>query len=1324
MILLSNSFRAKLIFALFMSISFYTNAQKEVESAKNQLLKSNQPYEVQLLSQRDIDEMSISSAYRSPSTNWFHVYFNQRYKKIEVYNALLNVVLQNNNVVHVSNQFVPKIEKFNVTDIPKIAPLDAISAACKHLGVNPDDVTFISSEALNNSTIEEAIFSANSISDEKIKTKLYWLPSENNQSIRLVWNVNIQIKATNDWWNVRIDAQTGEYIEKNNWTVNCNFDHPSSGQCEHQKLQLYQNQAPFLPIVANSYNVFDIPLEAPTFGSRSIVTNPYTRFVPTGTGPGATNGWHDNGTTSYTTTQGNNVLAQEDTDANNNTAGNMPNSPTLEFDFPYSFGPSTSGVNQNAAITNLFYWNNLIHDVLYKYGFDEPSGNFQTNNMSRGGNGNDHVLADAQDGGGTNNANFSTPIDGTNGRMQMYLWSNQGTVTNLTVNSPAGIAGVYTAVQSAFSTNNKLNGSITGDLVLVDDAGAAVTTSLGCLLPYDNLANIAGKIAVVDRGGTSCNFVTKVKNAQNAGAIAVIVVNNVSTTPIAMGGTDNTITIPAFMITQANGTSIKAQLTAGQTVNATLNNNGGYQPDGDFDNGIISHEYGHGWSNRLTGGPANSSCLSNAEQMGEGWSDFLGLMLTTDWSAQTPTTASANVPRGIGTYAIGQATTGGGIRPFPYSYNMASVNPTVTYSGVGNTATFSQPHGIGSIWCTMLWDMAWEIIFQDNQIVNDISNTSNWVGNAAAFKLVNEGLRLQKCSPSFVDGRDAILKADDMLFNGKYKCSIWKAFARRGLGVNASTGSSSNDRTVTQDFSLPGGVTIEKSVLPLAQNEGGNVTYTLKATCGCSAATVNITDNLPTTLTYVNGSANNNGSLSGNTLTWANQSFVAKEIKIYSFQATVGTGTFAQTSQAINDNFDGSTPTGSWVTGAITGTKNWTDNAAFFNSNATSKFAVNDVTISDFTLTSGVDYNILGPAVLSFWHKFDTEEDWDGGVVEITTNNGVSWTDLGAYFINNGYQGSIGAAGRIGFSGTSNWILSQINLEAFCGKTVRIRFRMFSDDNTVCPSGANCGWYIDDVILNIPSGINNTANSGTGSTDNACLQVTQTLFPSVQAKVFLQSVDSGTGIMDDYVKTLSNFPVSDPYSTTPLNSNFIHVNSGGTASTNAITLAVTGNDAIVDWVFLELRSGTSGNTTVVSTRAALLQKDGDIVDMDGVSPVKFTGATLGSYYISVRHRNHLGFRTSNLVSLSSTPVLLNFTNNSVTLHGATPVAVVGSVFAMNSGDSNFDGSIDAFDTILWETQNGLFDDYTSNADYNLDGSVDAFDTILWELNNGKFQELD
>ena len=1296
----------------FGNIAFSQNME---ENVRNQLLlkRSSGFDNVPLVSQRDLRDMVVSSAYHSPSTGFYHLYFNQRYKGIEVYNALLNIVVKQNNIAHIENQFFQKIDKLNPSTEASISPERALELAASYLKINLTATEQISTTLLPDGNITEAIFRDKSITTEDIKIKLYWLPSEDGNSVRLVWNVNIETPMTSDWWNLRFDARTGEFIEKNNWVAHCSFDRTFI-PFTPENVQSARNQQMTESIAAESYTVFNIPLEAPTFGNRTVVTSPYTTFVPAGTGPGTTNGWHNDGTTSYTTTRGNNVLAQDDTDNNNNTPGNMPNSAILEYDYPYTFGPNTASGNQLAAITNLFYWNNLIHDVLYRFGFDEPSGNYQANNLGRGGAGNDFVYADAQDGGGTNNANFSAPVDGSNGRMQMYLWTGSAS-TSMTVNTPAIIAGSYTTYESGFSVNNKLLNPLTGDLILVDDAGTA-TTSFGCS-PFDNAALVTGKIAVIDRGGTTpCNsFTTKVKNAQLAGAIAVIVVNNVSTTPITMGGTDNTITIPAFMISQANGNSIKSQLTAGQTVNVTLNPSTAYQPDGDFDNGIIAHEYGHGWSIRLTGGPANSGCLSNVEQGGEGWSDYLALMLTTNWANQTPTLASANVARGIGTYAISQPTTGGGIRPFPYSYNKTGINNSVTYAAVGNTS-FSQPHGIGSIWCTILWDMTWEIIFQDNQIVPDIYNTSNLVGNVAALKLVNEGLRLQKCSPSFIDARNAILQADQLLFNGKYKCSIWKAFARRGVGANASTGSSTNDRTVTEDYSMPAGVEVKKDVSPLVVPEGGTVTFTLTATCGCSNTSTTITDPLPSTLTYVNGSANNGGTLSGSTVTWSNQSFLANEVRTYSFQAKTGNGTYAAPVVNLNDDFDGSTPSGTWTTTATTGTTNFVNSSTFVRSGSTSKFAANPTTSTDFKMNNSISYTLNGKGILSFWHRYNTEDGWDGGSVEISTNNGTTWIDLGPYFITNGYSGF--------FTGNSNgWIQSQADLSAFMGSTALIRFKMVTDANTDCGT-ANCGWYIDDVNLTTRSAIKNTASTSSGSTDDAVVEITNVSNPVVRAKVFLNNYDSSAGLMSDNLKDLINFPLSDPYSTMPYSTGFIHVNSGATATTNPGVLSVSGNNSIVDWVFLELRTGISGSTSVAYTRAALLQRDGDIVDMDGSSPVTFSNAPSGNYYVAVRHRSHLGFRTLGQISLNSNGNLLDFTNNSVPLNGSSPLRQVGGIFTMNGGDANFDGSVDSIDSVTWANQNGLFDDYMLNADYNLDASSDSVDTVIWELNNGNYQELD
>src|SRR6185436_9882108 len=121
-------------------------------------------------------------------------------------------------------------------------------------------------------------------------------------------------------------------------------------------------------------------------------------------------------------TRGNNVDAHLDTDADD--VADLPRfqgSAFRVFDFPLDLAQDPS-TYRNAAVTQLFYWGNFMHDKLYELGFTEAAGNFQTDNFARGGLGGDAVEADAQDGSGVNNANFSTPPDGSAGRMQMYIF--------------------------------------------------------------------------------------------------------------------------------------------------------------------------------------------------------------------------------------------------------------------------------------------------------------------------------------------------------------------------------------------------------------------------------------------------------------------------------------------------------------------------------------------------------------------------------------------------------------------------------------------------------------------------------------------------------------------------------------------------------------------------------------------------------------------------------------------------------------------------------------------------------------------------------------
>jgi extracellular elastinolytic metalloproteinase len=312
-----------------------------------------------------------------------------------------------------------------------------------------------------------------------------------------------------------------------------------------------------------------------------------------------------------TVTTGNNVEAYLDSDANNqpdavNTA-DLQNghafSSIQDFTFPFTLGvdPRTQ---RAASVANLFYFNNIIHDFSYRLGFTEAAGNFQTNNFGRGGTGNDSVRAEAQDGSGTNNANFGTPPEGQRPRMQMFLFT---------------------------------------------------------------------------RGTTDLND----------------------------------------------------------------------DRDASFDGDVVLHEYGHGISNRLVGGPANTSCLggTQAGAMGEGWSDY--------WAATF-----------YGNGVIGEFVTNNltnGIRRAAYTVPANPVHDSYADLGVGGF----EVHRDGEVWAAALWDLR------------------QTLGAAIADSLVLQGMKFTPCSPSFLNARDGILMADQNLNGSANRCTIWTVFARHGMGVSA-----------------------------------------------------------------------------------------------------------------------------------------------------------------------------------------------------------------------------------------------------------------------------------------------------------------------------------------------------------------------------------------------------------------------------------------------------------------------------------------------------------------------------------------------------------
>ncbi|MEM7582055.1 MAG: M36 family metallopeptidase [Acidobacteriota bacterium] len=554
------------------------------------------------LSAEDIADYEVTDSVYSQVSGATHIYLRQLYQGIPVYNGQLHInVNRDGRILSVNNAFVPGLAVALKSATPTLSADRAVAAAGLHLGIELKAVPQVIEKL--GGVQEVTRVAAKGFSLEDVEARLMWLPIRAGE-VRLVWNFQLQTTDYDHWFDMTVDAETGDV-----WT---RFDWVNSGD----------------------YRVYAEPDESPLHGStgRTLVTDPEDATA-------SPNGWFTGGTMS-----GNNVTACPDTSPANNSCDSNPQCSGTTCDFPINLNQQPSSFVP-AATANLFYWNNLIHDIQYQYGFDEAGGNFQENNFGRGGNGSDSVNADAQDGSGNCNANFATPTDGGNPRMQMF----------------------------------------------------------------------------------TCN--------------------------------------------QASPSR-----------------------DGDLDNGVIVHEYGHGISIRQVGGPGNSSCLNNTQQAGEGWSDLLGLIYTHE-----PGDAGTD-SRGIGTYLFGQAPTGPGIRDLPYSTNPAVNN--WTYESISGA---SIPHGVGSRWAQAAWEVYWVLVDEygfEPDLHNFDINDPNEAGNKRAMFYINEGLKNTACSPTFVNNRDGIIQAATDSFGGADVCRIWEAFAAFGLGTNASSGGS-NSTNPTNGFAIP-----------------------------------------------------------------------------------------------------------------------------------------------------------------------------------------------------------------------------------------------------------------------------------------------------------------------------------------------------------------------------------------------------------------------------------------------------------------------------------------------------------------------------------------
>jgi extracellular elastinolytic metalloproteinase len=492
----------------------------------------------------------------------------------------------------------------------------------------------------------------------------------------------------------------------------------------------------------DAYNVFP---EDPSKSSQTLVTNPADATA-------SPLGWLT-GSQKTRNISGNNAHAYLDTD--NNDKPDPGGAAVTNGVFGAVFDPTTqpsAGANTEVAVQNLFYLNNLIHDTLYRAGFTEAAGNFQQDNLGKGGKDSDPVQAEAQDGGGTDNANFATPTDGQDPRMQMYLWVPYGTF-EVVVHTPAAIAGSYQASGAAWGGTLDPTG-VTADVVLADDGTG--TTSDAC----ETLTGVpAGALVLADRG--TCTFTTKAANAQSAGASGLIVANNVDTQPVTMGGSDPSVTIPAVMISQADGATLKTGIADGENATIHLTDPPPPMHDGDLDSDVVWHEYGHGLTWRMIG--RMSGPMSGA--IGEGMSDVLAVI--------------ANDDPIVGEYS---ASSPAGIRTHSYEgYNR-------TYGDIVG----AEVHLDGEVYGAIGWDL-WK------------QYRERGLGRPAALADLVDGMNYTPPAPTFEQMRDGILAGLTASGHAERSCMVWNSFAKYGVGVGAHGKAVGKKVVVTESFTKPAG---------------------------------------------------------------------------------------------------------------------------------------------------------------------------------------------------------------------------------------------------------------------------------------------------------------------------------------------------------------------------------------------------------------------------------------------------------------------------------------------------------------------------------------
>lgn len=811
-----------------------------------------------------------------------------------------------------------------------------------------------------------------------------------------------------------------------------------------------------------------------------------------------------------TETTGNNVEAYADLVAPDgfNTGdlrANTTSANTFDRTYDVALAPDASPAQQQAGITQLFFDINQLHDWFYDRGFDEAAGNGQTDNFARGGAGADSIKAEAQDFNGTNNANMSTPSDGARPRMQMYVWIPDGLAT-LT----ATPGGPYATNTAAFGAQTF---TLTANVTLVNDGTGTVTD--GCTA----MSGLTGRIALIDRG--SCTFAVKARNAQAAGAVGVIIANNAAGGPPFLGpdASVTTVTIPALSVTQADGNALKGNLMSG-TVSVTMTGTAGTERAGEVDNTVVGHEWGHYLSNRLI---SDASGLSNQQgrSMGEGWADVVALLLmvresdlqvasNTSWTGVYAPAAYALLGPGFldATYF--------GIRRYPYSTDLTK-NP-LTFKHIENGvalpagppsssggATNAEVHNSGEVWAVTVWECYAALLRATPRLTFDQARDR-------MIRYLVAGLKLTPAQPTFTEARDGLLAAAAASDVADFQLFA-TAFARRGMGMRAvSPARSSNTHAgVIEDFNISNELVFVSAELDdeaawcdrdgvLDVGERGRLRLTLRnvgidtltATTGTLFSTTPGVMVLNPLLTFTpsqpfaNATAQAQLSLTGLTapttidltLTFNDPALMSATGRTASMSFRVHTDSLPASS-ATDDAESAITAWTFTKDTALSSAFDWTRRS--LSPSQRVWYGLDPGSNADLALVSPpLNVAATGSLGLVLNHRWDFEAgggvNYDGAVIEVSTNAGMTWTDVGAAVA--GYTGTLGGpssnnplVGQQAFTGSSPgyplFTTSTLNLgSSYAGQTVQVRFRIGSDQ-----ASAGAGWELDSIGF---TGITNT----------------------------------------------------------------------------------------------------------------------------------------------------------------------------------------------------------------------------------------------------------